>query len=631
MKLPTKGQRLAQTSMGAPRSYDKKARTVEAVISVGAPVKRFFGTEVLRISKDAIDLSRPSIPLLDSHQQTGLDNHLGRITSARIESGKLVGTIQFDHTERGRQAEGMVARGEIAGISAGYTVDEWQITDQNGRVIDPEVERIRYDEDDLTFTAVRWTLYEASLVSVPADPAALIRSADPIDDAPDYSTLSNDEIEALPQHAREALRRMLVRQRMQARQRTIERMSDRVVDRCGSKNHTRDDRANHSENSNTMSPRIHVLRDERDGVADAMSLALCESILAGRSGSQAIAYNPVNLQERAWADRNRDRSRQYRGCSIVELAAIACGWRGSRFLGPQVAAQVFERAFNTTSDFPSIFSNALNKALLARYQLHTPTYREVAAERTFVDFRPHPQVRAGDFPMLQPVQQSGELAYGSTTDNNEPISVSPYGVVFTISRTALVNDQLGAIDQILSSAGDMVLVFENVTFYNMLNSNPVLNQDGTAVFATAHGNLAATGSDPSITSIAAGRQALRQMKTISGNLINVPPSIILTGPAEETAADQMVATISPTLTTSVNPFSGRLRSVSDANITDKSWYLLTDPARVPNFIYGFLAGSGGPRTRTFEPFGVQGIKISLEHDFGVGAIDFRGAWKSPAF
>jgi hypothetical protein len=151
-----------------------------------------------------------------------------------------------------------------------------------------------------------------------------------------------------------------------------------------------------------------------------------------------------------------------------------------------------------------------------------------------------------------------------------------------------------------------------------------------------HANYLAptTGAAPSITTIGVARQALRQMRSISGNFLNVPPSIILTGPANETVADQMVTSITPTLTTSVNPFSGRLRSVSDANISNSTafpsiqnyWYLFTDPARVPCFMYGFLNGANGPRTRTFEPFGVQGVKISLEHDFGCGAIDYRGAY-----
>jgi hypothetical protein len=70
--------------------------------------------------------------------------------------------------------------------------------------------------------------------------------------------------------------------------------------------------------------------------------------------------------------------------------------------------------------------------------------------------------------------------------------------VFSISRQMLVNDDLGAIDQILGSAGDMVHVFENTTFFQMFNSNPTLLQDSTAVFASGHNNLAGSGAAPSV-------------------------------------------------------------------------------------------------------------------------------------
>jgi Caudovirus prohead serine protease len=167
---------------GTPQSYDKKTRMVDCVISVGSPVKRFYGTEVLRITPEAVKLDRlksGGIPLLDSHQQIGLSNHLGRFVDTWITSGTkpaLMGRIAFDDTPEGRKAEGMVARGEITGISAGYRVNDWEIKDGDGRVIDPEVDRIRWDDDSLVFTAVDWELFEASIVSVPADSAAVIRS-----------------------------------------------------------------------------------------------------------------------------------------------------------------------------------------------------------------------------------------------------------------------------------------------------------------------------------------------------------------------------------------------------------------------------------------------------------------------
>jgi phage head maturation protease len=179
--LPRRDQLLRRyaesgTSSGGPLSYNKSDHTVEAVLSKGTAVKRIYGTEVLRISPQAIDLSRlheGGIPFLDHHNQAGIDQVLGRITDAWIKGNALMGRIVFAQTPQGIKAEGMVARGEITGISAGYRVDQWQITDADGDVVDER--DVRWD-DDLTFTATRWQLFEASLVGVPADGAAAIRS-----------------------------------------------------------------------------------------------------------------------------------------------------------------------------------------------------------------------------------------------------------------------------------------------------------------------------------------------------------------------------------------------------------------------------------------------------------------------
>jgi phage head maturation protease len=148
------------------------------VISEGSPVKKFYGTEFLRISPDAVMLDRlqgSGIPILDSHQQIGIANSIGRLRRAWFNNGQLLGKISFNDTEEGRRAEGMVARGEIAGISAGYRVDDWEVKNSDGNIVDTEKDRIRWD-DDLTFTAIKWELLEASLVAVPADNAGSVRS-----------------------------------------------------------------------------------------------------------------------------------------------------------------------------------------------------------------------------------------------------------------------------------------------------------------------------------------------------------------------------------------------------------------------------------------------------------------------
>jgi phage head maturation protease len=158
----------------APLSYNADDHSAECVISAGASVNRGYGKEILEISNSAIDLSRIPVPLLDSHSQASvIDSTLGRIDSAWISGGELCGRIVFAQTQRGKIAEGMVARGEVTGISAGYSVSQWSVTDDDGDIVDDQ--NISWN-DVLTYTATRWMLYEASLVGVPADVASAIRS-----------------------------------------------------------------------------------------------------------------------------------------------------------------------------------------------------------------------------------------------------------------------------------------------------------------------------------------------------------------------------------------------------------------------------------------------------------------------
>lgn len=161
-----------------PMRFDRESRTVDAVLSKGSPVQRVYGTEILRISPSAVNLDRVasnSVPLLDSHRQDGINAGLGRIARAWIDGGALLGKLKFNQTPQGDQAMNMVARGELSSLSAGYRTDEWLIRDEDGNEIDPEVDRVRWD-DNLTFEATKWQLLECSLVLVPADQSASVRS-----------------------------------------------------------------------------------------------------------------------------------------------------------------------------------------------------------------------------------------------------------------------------------------------------------------------------------------------------------------------------------------------------------------------------------------------------------------------
>ena len=44
------------------------------------------------------------------------------------------------------------------------------------------------------------------------------------------------------------------------------------------------------------------------------------------------------------------------------------------------------------------------------------------------------------------------------------------------------------------------------------------------------------------------------------------------------------------------------------------------------YVYGYLNGAEGPQVTTGPVSGVDGVEVSVIFDFGVGAIDWRGAW-----
>ncbi len=378
--------------------------------------------------------------------------------------------------------------------------------------------------------------------------------------------------------------------------------------------------------SSSATSSVRVERDETETRRAALSEALSFRI----GGVAAVRRNDEGRLEVVRALSGPAQSFARHG--LAEMAAEVLGERSM----PRSFAEreeVLRRAFHTTTDFPIIFEGSINRVLQARYIQAQPTYRRISVQRNFVDFRPHDVVRVGDFPMLQPVGEGGKIKFGTFGEAKETVVVAPYAVQFALTRQMLVNDHLGAIDQVLGSYGDTVALFEEQTFYAMKGVasglGPTLKEDNKTVFHADHGNLAGAGTVIDVANLGKARAAMRKQKNMSGAPINVAPRILLVGPDKETEAEQVTSSIQPQQAGNVNPFSGRLEVVATAQVSGNAWELYAEPSALPVFQWGLLEGYTAPRMRIENPFGVSGVGISLEHDFGCGAIDFRGAYRNP--
>lgn len=324
-----------------------------------------------------------------------------------------------------------------------------------------------------------------------------------------------------------------------------------------------------------------------------------------------------------------DQAKAFATYRPLDIIAECLQAQGVRFRRGDREGMV-QAALHTSSDFPLLLSDAANKMLLPEYQAATPTYKIFCAPKTFNDFKPHKNLRLGDFPTLLEVGESGEIKRGTIGENKETVTMATYARMLGVTRQMLINDDLSAFAELAMKAGRRVAMFENDTVFDILLLNgvgPTLS-DGVVLFHTSHANFQTTGTAVNvITNLSAGRAAIRKQTGLDGLKLNLRPSILLVGPDNETAAEQITAKTAPVRATAFNPFSGALTPAVDAKITDYAWFLFASPQDAPVMVAGSLPGQNGPLVSTQEGWNTLGMEIRVVRDFGAGVVDYRGVYR----
>ena len=128
-------------------------RTIEFPFSSEFPVARYFGNEVLSHDREAADLARlnDSAPLLFNHDPNKV---VGVVERAWIDGKKKRGyvSVRFSRNSFAQEVLADVKDGVLRNVSFGYQIEDME---QRGTG---------------DFVATRWSPYEVSVVSIPADP-----------------------------------------------------------------------------------------------------------------------------------------------------------------------------------------------------------------------------------------------------------------------------------------------------------------------------------------------------------------------------------------------------------------------------------------------------------------------------
>lgn len=570
-----------------PNSYDPETRTVSAVIATATPVQRrdargpFF--EVL--TADTLDLSAvDGLAVLDSHRTASVRDTLGRVRSIALEGASVVAVLELTAAEDAAPVLQRIADGTVSGVSIGYRVSGWSETNTpHGRVKTP----------------TGWRITEVTLTSNPADPAARLRHQE---ESPMPEVIETRTAEEAETQRRTDIRR-LVRSAGLAPD-----VADQLID----------------QNADMIAAKAAVF----DALEERRRTAPVIRTHVAQNDDPAVIMQRQSeaLHVRMAGGEPKPEVRQYLGESLLDMARGSLSRAGVSTRGMTPDETFTRAAEHTTSDFPNLVSNAMNKTALASYQTAASPLKTLGRQRSLSNFKTATSIRLGEMGRLEELSESGEITATSRAESGETMKLATYARGLSVSRQLMIDDDLGMLGDMTAAFGEAAAQTEADILVDLITSNPNLS-DGTPVFDASRGNIAGTGAAPSETTLSTVRKAMRATKGLDGKtLVNVVPKYLLVGPELETDAEKLLAAIYAATTDDVNVFGSKLSLLVEPRITDASWYVFADPSRLAAFQYGYLSSAQGVQIQRSEAWTTLGMRFRAWLDFGAGWLESRAAY-----
>lgn len=358
-----------------------------------------------------------------------------------------------------------------------------------------------------------------------------------------------------------------------------------------------------------------------------------------------IAARLPNLEKQFKTEVLEAAHRDYPKLGLQELiltAAIANGYvcgPGRRIDSGNVRA-VLEYAmpiraagFSSVS-LPGILGNTANKEINAGYMTADQSWREIAAIKSVRDFKQVTSYRMLDSMEYEQLGPGGEIVHGSVAQESYTRQARTYAKMAAITREDIINDDLGAFDELRTrlgrGAGDKL---GNVFWTNfMSNLGTTFTTARTNYISGSTTNLGTDG-----VGLGLGVKAFRQMRSPStdgSKRVGGRPSILLVSPTLEGVATQLYVNNNLGAGTTVgnaNIYANKYRPVVSPWLDDSSytgysttmWFLLHDPSVMASMCVSFLNGVETPTVESADAdFNTLGIQFRGYHDFGCDVAEY---------
>jgi phage major head subunit gpT-like protein len=585
-------------------------RKFRIVAYTGAPIRQSWSREPVVIDMAGMTLPQ-TVPIVVGHDYA-IGSILGQGTPS-VQGGQLIveGEILADN-DNARQVLALAAAGYQWQASVGADVGrhlrfgEDQITSVNGQTLQGPVRIVRAS-----------TLRETSFVTLGADRSTAVsiaaEAAEEIPMAADATTKPTDEVvetavvAATAEVAVEPVSTPAVEADTSVLVAKLEAMTERL-EKMEKLQATRDERPG--------SPAVHVVAN----VAPTAEVIEASFALQGNLPGIEKKYDAKVLEAAHKARREISLG------EVLIQAAVANGYDGPRRVNASTLRPILAAAWATHS-ISGILSSTVNKFLLAGFDTVESAWRSISSVRSVNDFKTINQYRLNGAFSFEKVANGGELKNAAASDETRTISAETYGIMTSVTRTDLINDDLGALTVVPQRIGrGGALKLNDVFWAEFLND--------ASFFTVAKGNKKTSATALGLAGLKEALALYRKLKDSDGKPMATQPRVLLTPvDLEITAAELMnsiqISSGNTSGQPSTNVFAGRYEVVSSTYLTEVDhYYLLASPADLPVMEVAFLNGVQSPIVETAEAdFNVLGVQMRGYFDFGCAKAEDKAGVK----
>ncbi len=332
-------------------------------------------------------------------------------------------------------------------------------------------------------------------------------------------------------------------------------------------------------------------------------------------------------------------SDRYRGIGIQKLLMICAqqnGYSGRDWIRADNLREVIQAAFSTHT-ITTMLTTTGNKMLLEGFNLLPQSWRQVASVKTVSDFKAVTMFRMNADLEYEEVGPGGAIKHGTVSQESYSIQVKTYAKMLALTRQDIINDDLGAFDDIRNRLGMGAAVKLNNVFWTAW----LAAVDAGTFWTAARGNFQTGGSTAlGETALNTAVKLFRDASGPDGNLLGLEPTLLMSGSDLEATNRKLFTsmevrdTTASTKTLVNNIHFNRFKPViipelSNSAFTGYSttqWFLLTDPAVLASAAMCFLDGQQSPTIESTDAdFNTLGIQSRGYHDFGVTMSEFRAS------